>query len=497
MKTRTALAIVGLLFVAALFVGIGSPFTRHREGICTQYAIMAQNHVALGFGQTRFASYEIAAIDPAIYDQWRAYCYPNRPFLSVVVTSLWFRIFGDAEWVLRLSLIVAALGSWLAFVALASKLVDPARVPLAAALFAFNPMFWYFSIVAVHLTYALAFSLAAWACWVRWDRHRRFRILTFVFLALACESDWPGYYATLSVALDAFLQKRRVLAGGLFSVGIVCFGLHVLHLGWLDPTLVRKLLRAGSERSIEGLPGPFAFLFGEAREAGIYFTAGLLLLAAAGLRRLPRQVWLLALFGLDEVLLVRWAHEHDFLTYPLAPFLALAAVRGFDVVSARAKPAAVALLALAALQSLWITGDRLTRTGAYEVYRLAGLVIREGTRTDDRVLLTMPDVRQFTPYYARRYTVAVEQRGPAIMDHPSGRNWPAPTVDDLENYFPQFSVVLVGDPDRAAAEIAFFKGRRPAAEFRFLDAEAPLRKKLEARAISKDVRGAFVLYRLR
>lgn len=494
MKTRTALAIIGLLFTAALFVKIGSPFTRHREGICTQYALMAQNHVALGYGQTRFASYEMAAIDPAMYDNWRAYSYPNRPFLSVVATSVWFRLFGDGEGVLRLSLIVAALGAWLAFVALARKLVDQARVPLAAALFAFNPMFWYFSIVAVHLTYALAFSMAAWACWVRWEEQRRFRILTFVFLFLACESDWPGYYATLSIALDAVLQKRRALACAMFSVGLVCFGLHVLHLWWLDPPLVLKLLRAGSERSIEGLPGPFAFLFGEAREMGLYFTAGMVLLALAGLRRLPRRVWLLALLGLDEVLLIRWAHEHDFLSYPLVPFVVLAAVHGVETLK---KPVAVALLALAALQSLWITGDRLTRTGAYEVYRRAGLAIREGTRPDDRVLLTMPDVRQYTPYYARRYTVAREQSGPDIMDHPSGRRWPAPTVDDLENHFPHFSVVVVGDPEMSRKDFDTFGWSFDPERFGFLGSGHPLRRKLEARAVSKEARGAFVLYRLR
>jgi hypothetical protein len=503
MKRWAAPAAAALVFAGALFLHIGRPFLRHREGVGAQYAIMARNHVRLGPAKTQLASYEVSAPDLSVYPYWREYCYPNRPFLSVLLTSLWFRIFGDGEAVLRLSLLVAALGSIVAFWKLAEQIIEPRWVPLATALFAFNPMFWYFSIVAVHLTYALTFSLAAWACRVRWEDGRRWRVLTVVFLFLACETDWPGYYAALSIALDALLQKRRLEAAGLFSVGLAAFGLHVLHLLWIDPDggapLVRRFLSAGAQRSAQSLPGPFAFAFGEAREIALYFTVGLVILALIGFRRLPRRVWLLALLGLDEILFMRWAHVHDYLTYPLAPFIALAALKGVETLwsAPRLRIAAGALLALAAAQSAWISGDRLTREGAYEVNYRAALAIREATKENDRVLLTIADERQFTPYYADRFTAGVEPGEPVLMIHPSGARFPAAGVDDLERYFGDFTVVLVGDPERAASEIAFFKGKRPTEEFRFLDATHPLRRKLESIAVSKEARGAFILYRLR
>ncbi|HVE42357.1 MAG TPA: glycosyltransferase family 39 protein [Planctomycetota bacterium] len=491
-----------VLFVGMLFIHIGRPFLRHREMVASQYAIMARNHVRLGLAKTCLASYEVSAPDLSVYPYWREYCYPNRPFLSVLITSLWFRLFGDGEAVLRLSLMLAALGSIVAFWKLAERIVDARWVVLATALFAFNPMFWYFSIVAVHLTYALTFSLAAWACRVRWDEGRRFRVLTVVFLFLACETDWPGYYAALSLALDALLQKRRLEAAGLFGVGVGTFGLHVLHLLWIDPDhgpFVRRLLSAGVQRSAQGLPGPFAFVAGEAREFALYFTVGMVLLALAGFRRLPRRVWLLALLGLDEILFMRWSHHHDYLSYPLAAFFALAAVKGVESLwsTPRRKLAAQALLALAAVQALWITGVRLTREGAYEVNYRAGLAIHEAAKPDDRVLITVADERQLTPYYADRFTGGVEPGEPALMIHPSGGRYPAETVDDLERYFLDFTLVLVGDPERAASEIAFFKGKRPIEEFRFLGPEHPLRRKLEAVALSKTVVGAFIFYRLR
>ena len=495
-------AAVAAVFTAALFINIGRPFLRHREAVGAVYATMARNHVRLGYAQTRLASYEISAPDASVYPDWKAYCYPNRTFLSVLLTSVWIHLFGDGEAVVRISLLIAALGALAAFVALAQRLLDPRWVGVATALFALNPMFWYFSIVAVHLTYALAFSLAAWACRVRWEEHRRYRILTFLFLFLACESDWPGFYAALSMAIDAFLERKRPLAAVFMSVGVAVFGLHLVHLWAIDPAggaLVRRFLAAGAERSSGGLPNPVAFGIGEVRELGLYFTGGLLGLSIVGVRTLPRRMWLLALLGLDEVLFMRWAHVHDYLTYPLVPFFALAGAKGVEALwtTPPRKLAAGALLALAAAQSVWITGNRLTREGAYEVNYLAGRAIREGTTERDRVLITIADERQFTPYYADRYTAGVEPGEPNLMVHPSGERFPVAAVEDFEKYFGKYSVVLVGDPDRAASEIRFFKGQRPPSEFRFLEPSHPLRTKLEAIARSKDARGPFVLYRLR
>ncbi|MBI3855828.1 MAG: glycosyltransferase family 39 protein [Planctomycetes bacterium] len=497
MKSWKGAAAIGLVFAAALFVKIDAPFLRHREVVGAYFAVLARNQVRLG-------SYEVSCPRPdsGVYPDWRIYAYANRPFVGTFVTSLWFRIFGDREWVVRLSLIFASLGSLFAFFKLAERLLDADSVVPATALFAFTPMFWYFSVLAVHLVYALCFSLAAWACWVRAEDSRRHLYLAFGFLFLACESDWPGYYAALSLGLDAFFLRRRGRAAAVAAFALACFGLHVLHLLWIDPAhgpLLKRFLSAGAARTVVGMPGPFAFLWGELREGALYFTVGGGLLALVGMRNLPRRVWLLALLGLDEVVFMRWAHVHDYLTYPLAAFFALAAARGLQAlwtVPGR-RLAAGALLALAAAQSLWITGSRLIREGAYEINYRAGVAIHEGTGPEDRVLITIADERQFTPYYADRYSAGVEVDEPFLMIHPSGPRFPVAEVGDLEAHFKDFSVVLVGDPDLAAKGIRFFKGQRPPEAFRFLGPEHPLRRRLESIALSKVTSGAFVLYRLR
>jgi hypothetical protein len=490
-------AAVAAVFAGALLIGLDSPFLRHREVVCAYYANLARNAVRHGYGTTRLGLFEVAGPDLAVYDDWRRYAYPNRPPVSVLITSLWFHVFGDREAVMRLSLIAASLGTLGAFFALARRLLEPRWAAAALAVFALNPMFWYFSVVAVHLVYALGFSLAAWACWVRFDESRRYRVLTFSFLALACLCDWPGVFAGISLAADAFLGRRRGRAAALLATPAAAVALHLLHLAWIDPDggLIRKLLRAGTERA--GLPNVFAYLVGEGREAAVYFTLGGLGLAALGLRRLPRRAWPLALLGLEEVVFMRLAHEHDYLSFSLVPFFAVAAARGLASLwaSPRARPLALAACALAAAQSAWITGDRLTRRGAYEVNYRAGLAVRDVAGPRERTLLTIADVRQHTPFYADRYTAGLELGTPLrLMVHPSGGGAPVGGPEDLGPFLSQFDWVLVGDPEGAAREIAFFRGQRPPDGFWFLGPDHPLRKRLEAEARSKVVRGPFLLY---
>jgi len=500
-RLHPALAILAL-FAGALFIQIGTPFLRHRESVVAFYATLARNQVRLGYGATRLGLYEISAPDEKVYPDWREYLYPNRPALPTLVTSLWVRALGDREWVIRLSLIVVAAGTLAGFASLARRLLEGRWAWTAVAACAFMPIFWYFSVVALHLTYALCFSIAAWAAWVRWDEGRRNRFLTFLFLFLACESDWPGYFAVLSIAIDAFLERRRAASGAMLAMALACFGLHLAHIAWLDPEhgpMVRFFLIGGWNRSATWRPGLIAFAASEGREALLYFTVGGLALAAIGARGLPRRGWLLALLGLEEVVFMGWAYEHDFLTYPLAPFVAVAAARGVERLwtTRGRKIVAASLLGLAAIQSAWITGDRLTRQGASEVSYRAGLAIREGAGPRDRVLSTIADERQYLPYYADRYTAGVEREGADLFVHYGRAGRAVRGIADLERYFPDFTLVLVGDPEAAAREIRFFKGARPPDAFRFLPADHPLRRRLEELAISRETRGAFILYRLR
>ena len=61
----------------------------------------------------------------------------------------------------------------------------------------------------------------------------------------------------------------------------------------------------------------------------------------------------------------RQAYEHDYLTFSMAPFMALTAAAGLRDLWERPKLklAAAGLAVLALLQAAWVNGDRLTRMG--------------------------------------------------------------------------------------------------------------------------------------
>lgn len=489
-------AAVAFVFAVALLVHLRAPFVRHGESVGAHYAVMARNHVRHGFGVTRGANLEVSSPDLSVYrGEVLRYVYPNRPPVSVLVTAAWFALFGASEAVLRLSLIAASLGALLAFHAAARRLAPPREALLATGVFAFMPLYGYFSVVAVHLVYALAFSLAAWACRLRWADGLRWRMLAGLFLALGCLSDWPAYYAALALAIDAFRSRQRAAAAGFLGVAAGAVALHAAHLAWVGGgDLVRRFVAAGAERAV--FPNVPAFAVGEARELALYATVGVLVLAAAGARTLPAAAWLLALLGLDELVFARWAFVHDYLTYPLAPVLALAAARGACVLAAapRGRWAVAACLSLAAAQAAWVTGNRLTRFGAYELEVRGGQAVGSVVAPHERALILFAQQRQALSWYADRWTAGVEPGEDLLRVHPSGGGVP---VGDWAARFGDVDWVVFADPALVAEQVAFFRGAPPPEAFRCHGPDHPLRRAAAARATEVVESGPLVLYRMR
>lgn len=265
---------------------------------------------------------------------------------------------------------VAALGTLWAFFLLARRFLPDSWSLGATALCAFNPMFLCFSVVAIHLVYALCFSVAGWAC-------QRFRILSIVFLALACLSDWPGYFAVLAAAVDTAISGRWKTVVVMIGLALGMMALHLTHLIWID-------------------------------------------------------------------------------------------------------------------------GGRFTRFGAYEVNYRAGVAIHETVSPREKTLITIADLRPYTPFYADRYTAGVEPGIPLRLQvSNAARGEILGSMEDLVRFLRDFDVVLVGDPEAAAWNLRFFGGRPPPASFGFLGPNHPLRRRIEREAVSKSVHGAFLLYRMR
>jgi hypothetical protein len=507
-KTRTAaLAATAGAFTLALCVRITVPFDRHQEWVSIVFASFARNHNDLGYGTTRLGLVHLTPGQREAFSDPREFLYPNRPFLPALAISVLFRVAGPSDAVFRLGMIAVAVGSLLLFAALARRLLPRPWDLAATAAFAFNPMFAWFSLLAVHLAYALFFLLAAWLFALRHEVSGRRRDAAAMIAAafLACLCDWPGHVGSGALGLWQLLRGRKAIAAGLVATAVGAFGLHLLHLLWLDPSgrVVARFFSAPGERmALQG--GVVGFAVGEAREVLLYFTVGLVAAAGVGIRVLWRErrdprasaVLVLALLGLDELVFLQWAHVHDFLTFTLAPFVALAAAKGFGAL--RRRPAAVAL---AALQAAWVLGDRLTKRGGYEVSVEAGRAIRERTVPGERILIACDSRPMVASYYSERHTAGIEVYRGSLHVHDAAARTPVPTTEALERYLEEhggdYDWIVTADPGRVTALEFFRRSQGLLPRFWIFPEEHPLRRLLARKAVLRADHGAFVFYRMR
>src|SRR6185436_1107159 len=156
-----------------------------------------------------------------------------------------------------------------------------------------------------------------------------------------------------------------------------------------------------------------AFVVEEGREILLYFSVAVVGLAVVGaiscIRERRWTVFFLALMGLEEIAFTYLAYYHDFLTMPLAPFLATLAASGAASAWPRRGGRILVLTCgvLGLAQSLWVNLDLHLKTGYYyAIPWRASLAIRETTKPTDRVLLTIGDAKRLNNYYSERHVTS-------------------------------------------------------------------------------------------
>ena len=505
------LGILAVLFAGACSVGLTGPFLRHQEAVVGRYGSYARNFARMGVWESRFGMIQVNAPDMSVFGDWRDYYYPQRPALSAVLLSFWTRLFGDGEASLRGSLILVGWCSILLFHALARRLLPEPWDLAATALYGLNPMFLYYSIIAVHYAYALLFSVAAWAAAVRVKEGRRYVALMFAALVLGCVTDWPPYYTALSLMVYFWKGWRSPMSAALGAAAVACFGLNLLHRWLLDPVtgrFVGQLMAVGAHHVSLGDVSPMRYAYSEAREIGLYYTVGLSLASIVGIVVLVRRrEWtplLFALFGLEELMFFRQAYEHDYLTFSAAPFFALTAAAGLRDLWERPKLRFCAPLlgALFLVQAAWVNGDRLTRQGGNEPAWQAAVLIREQTAPRERSLVAMEN--PLIEYYGDRYASRIDTMAGRLSLSPVG---PVEIrrIEDLVAHLERgdagFDVIVVGAAERAVERIGFFRKVGIAGteleKWGFFPEGHPLRRLLSTQARREESHGAFQLYRMK
>jgi hypothetical protein len=498
---------VPLLIVAAAglySVGIASPFTRHAESNLTLFGKHGRNFAKFGGVVPR----EISGPRLEAYDDPRKYYYVEHPFLPAWLVGASYAVFGAAEWSTRLPFLLFALGAIAVFWRVARRVIGEDAAPWASVAFALSPMIAYFSVATGHQAPTIFFLLLGILFYLRWIETGRRRELAGLFAAqvAACWSDWPGYYLALFLVAHALLVRRKSWKVAAASVGLnfAMFGGFVLLLYSLEPggaSCVRRLFFAGGSRAA-GM-GLVHYAVGEGREIALYFTLPLLVAAGAWIvtrfrRRddADRTILCFLVFGVDEIVFRQLAARHDFYSYYLILFLALAGARTLRefAVSRAGRAVAVGALALFLSQSAWVLRNRLTQRGAYEFYRELGLALSEETPPEARVLILVDDIPHYTPWYGDRFALRYHAETRTLRYENMGTHYDAPDlVEFLDRRRSEFDAVVTARSDLAGGN-EFFRRSGVLEKFHVLPPGSELERRLDAIAASVRVRRGFTFH---
>ncbi len=485
-----------------------------------------------GPGTTRLGILDVSGPRLDAYGDHRPYFYPNHPPLPYWLVAGSCALLGLTEAAIRIVPLVAGVINILLFAGLARRLLSPPWHLAAAVLFALNPMFAYHSVASVDQPILQAAILACLRFFWTWRTEGR-RSAGWLALAagfIACWTEWAGYYLAVAAAIYLLSAERKVrpaLVPLLLAAGSA--GLYVLFLVWLDPETLqpfRQFFSSGGTRMFGDLPGGWRYPWGEAREIGLYFTVGLALLSGVWLVALvrapaprPREdlfILALAALGLHEVLFVPYCASHDYLTFTLLPFFALAGASGLRALwsaprRAPARAAAVALLAVAALQSAWVLRNRLTREGALEFYMRMGTTLRKTTHPGARVVVLGDNLLLYTPFYHDRYTVSWSRAERLLRAEYRGECREGVDEERLKAVLSEnrdgYDYAIVPRKDLIVEHVGFFRrmgvdpatpnGDRFLAGFGAFGTEEPLYRFLEERFGRPAVADGFALFALR
>src|SRR5687768_10784716 len=171
------------------------------------YSNVARNFVRYGL-ETRLAPVvSTGLVDPSQFE-----VYYHHPVLSMLLTSVSFRVFGEHEWSARLAPLIFSLLTLALVFRIARRWFGNATALVAVAFMAVLPVDAYY---ATHLdpygSMAIFFTVLAVASYERWvtEGSRRHFGICVAAIALGCATSWFTYLVVPGIALHWFFTHRR------------------------------------------------------------------------------------------------------------------------------------------------------------------------------------------------------------------------------------------------------------------------------------------------
>ena len=415
-----------LILVSGLFlrtVNISRDFVGLHEFYCAREAATARNYLQLGFGPTKFGP--VISVDPMMQEGYLYYL--HHPFLSSLLVSGVFLVFGVHEWSARLVPLFFSVLILLMIYLIGKRLWNE-KVGLWAAFFAnCIPMSLYYGRHVGRESLVLFFTLALAYMYILWLEHRAKHHLIFmvILMVLGCLSGWASYYIVPFLILHYFVVARRFISFqkgrySIFILPLVCcivFTLFLLLTGFLTGSVSGGTARDVGifEAAVSRMEHKHFLTSGFYRDmfqvVVNYFNPVVIIFfmwwVVSFFRERKNRVSLretfllmLFLFGFTEfVLFPQMAYQHHHVLYYLIAPLSIAASLGIQRVRMMER---IMILTVFLYTAFGFTANLYSHTNTnIERFNLAK-VLGGVTQPNDKIMMAVPYFISYIEFYANR-----------------------------------------------------------------------------------------------
>lgn len=329
------------LFILSLFLigqNLDKPFLGEHDWNGARYGNIAGNYLRYGIINLKFAQIENSGYSSKEEFQY----FTHYPPLLPLFISFSYKLFGISEWSTRIVPLLFTSGSIVLIFLIGTHLWDIKSGILSSMLIIFTPLILYFGKNPVHEPQVVFFVTLAYFAYLK-----NLKLLFLVGLIMAQFSTWAGFFLIPAITLVEFLQKNysRVKAMLPFWIlSVLLFFMHIFHTKITTGHFFGgDLLGVLGERSGFSLDGklpelnPLSYV-GRIRiwistlYTNILSFLAIIWLISRKFSKMTTQDWAtltLGIFGITYfIFFFNAAFIHNYLTFYLLPFFALAGTMG-------------------------------------------------------------------------------------------------------------------------------------------------------------------------
>lgn len=414
-KIKYILFIIIVGGLALRLMELKEPWIGLRDFNGALHTQIAKNYVRFGYLETALGPVTNFEPNPEEFTY-----YLHHPILLNLILSIFVKVFGPAEWAMRLLPVLTSTAEILLIFILVRMLWGEVPALFSSLFLAFIPMTGYFGRMVNNEAVVSPIMISLMIFYVRKSRHDRIRDTAafYVLLLIGLLMDWSIYYVAGYLFIHRVIFGKRNLAGLIRSaapplMAIAVFGLFLFHGWYLTGSLGHNLLTVFLER-VGAVPDLMAkgSYYTVLRRFLYFFTPITVFLSAIFLFREVFKngrcisgdgsiLIILYLIAITHILLFREAALlHEYYLYYFSAPIVISSALGLDHILTAArrewqKKAILVLVLVGFIPLSVLRVQSVHKISRFEDIPDLGEWLQKNTASDDEILVIGPPLSYF------------------------------------------------------------------------------------------------------